>query len=100
MLALTATAVAATAPATAEYRLAVRGTPGEAIRLHTARLPSGWMVSFCTGTLCQPYAFVDRLPRSGVKLVDVRVFPLRHQATRAPAFAIDAGDKRMLIIGR
>ena len=100
MLAMTATPIAATALASAEYRLAVRGTPGEAIRVHTSGLPSGWMVSFCTGKLCQPYAFRDRLPRSGVKIVDVRVFPLQHQRVRAPSFAIVEGDKRVRIIGR
>ncbi len=100
MLAMSATAVTATAPAAAEYRLVVRGKPGEAIRLQAEKVRSGWMVSFCTGKLCEPSTFRDRLPAAGVKIVDVRVFPLEHQRGRAPSFFIASGGKDVLIIGR
>ncbi len=48
-----------------KYKLVVRGEPKQNVHLDASGLPSGWVASFCTATICSPFSYTMPLDKHG-----------------------------------
>ena len=92
MIAIAATPVAAVAPAVADYRFTVHGAAGEVVHLRTHGIPHGWLVTFCTGKLCEPYRYDTTLDSRGHAQADLRVFPREAHPVALRRFTVQSAD--------
>jgi hypothetical protein len=56
--------------AAAKYRLTVHGAPRSSVDLRASGLPSGWVASFCTATLCSPFRYTMHLNARGAGTIE------------------------------
>lgn len=86
--------------AAAKYRLAVRGPAEHKVHLRTQALPQGWVASFCTESLCSPFAYELALNDRGQGEVEFQA--IRTDAS-APAhiritITADGADSKTLTV--
>ncbi len=68
--------------AAARYKLVARGIPGGRVDLSAGGVPQGWIVSFCTATMCSPLQFSMPLDARGRGWVEVALIRLEPNAPK------------------
>lgn len=71
-------------PAAVKYRLTVYGPAEQYVNLRAQGLPSGWVASFCTKTLCSPFQYRMELSERGMGVIE---FQAIRTDERAPSHA-------------
>ena len=79
-------------PNAAKYRLIVRGTPRDNVRLQATGLPSGWIASFCTTKLCSPYRYTLHLDAKGRGVLEFQAIRLDDSAPRRAHLTVIANN--------
>jgi hypothetical protein len=62
-------------PNVRKYLLRVTGKPGEFVQLAASGLPKGWIVSFCTPSICAPFHESVQLSKSGEFDTELQIIP-------------------------
>jgi hypothetical protein len=61
------------APSSAKFSVAIRGSAGQHIRLRTIGVPPGYIASFCTDRVCAPFRVTLALPASGRASIELQL---------------------------
>jgi hypothetical protein len=69
-------------PNAAKYKLTVRGTARQHVDLRADGLPSGWVASFCTPTLCSPFQYTMVLNGRGIGIIEFQAIRTDDSAPR------------------
>lgn len=75
-------------PAERDYRMTVRGAPASTVALR-ANVPQGWIVAFCTPSVCAPRHVVVRVPQSGKSTIALHIYRIRDDAARRDTVVIN-----------
>ena len=89
--------------AAAKYRLAVRGPAERKVQLRTGALPQGWVASFCTESICSPFAYqldLDDRGQGEVEFQAIRTDPSAPAHIRITISADGANSKSLTITAR
>jgi hypothetical protein len=66
----------------AKYKLTVRGAANQSVPLLAAGLPSGWVGSFCTSTLCSPFRYTMTLDARGTGWIEFQAIRTEDSAPK------------------
>jgi hypothetical protein len=83
-------------PGAVKYKLTVRGTPAQRIDLSASGLPSGWVASFCTPTLCSPFRYSMQLDGRGTGFIEFQAIRTDHSAPKHIRIMVTASGAKPL----
>ncbi len=84
-------ALAGAVPGTQAFGVTVRGAAGARVRIRAIDVPAGSLASFCTRTVCAPFAVRLVLPASGTVTIELQIIKNDRDA-RPPTIVTVATD--------
>lgn len=84
----------------AKYRLAVSGKPGSTVTLKATKVAHGWIAAFCNDSVCSPTRVTEKIPASGIAVVQFELIRETDDAPHASGAVIVANDGRTVIVPR
>jgi hypothetical protein len=76
----------------AEIEIALRGQRYEAVQLN-ARVPSGWIVTFCSPKICARFRASLTLPASGSQSLELKLIRNDEHAQLPPSIMVKASER-------
>jgi hypothetical protein len=86
----------AASPNAVKYKLTVHGPAEEQVQLRADGLPSGWVASFCTQTLCSPFQYRMQLNDRGIGVIEFQAIRTDDSAPRHVKVTVTAPGAKPL----
>lgn len=85
-------------PSAVKYRLRIAAKPGTLVHLRTSGVSTGWIAAFCDNRVCSPAQLTEKIPKSGVAVVQFELIREGEGAPRRTRVVVRASDAESLVV--